>query len=207
MAFRPLPRLGCSGALVFAFVFVLLVTAVLAPWAFRIGERWTPGFWQGVGTLRTDSGDAYPLYIYFYPNFRSMSRLQLNGQRPTNGLRGTGWLCSAQGEKQLLDLSGTIYGTYLNTDGNQMGFRLLDYRQPFRINPQVRRYFDLYGRWHGPELVMEDTGGWERNFHPNSPNSKERAKVTFTWGSYWDFKKLCDTTAIPEKARIPPPRD
>jgi len=207
MAFRPLPRLGCFSALVFAFVFVLLVTAVLAPWAFRIGGRWTPEFWQGVGTLRTDSGDTYPLYIYFYPNFRSMSRLRLNGQRPTSGLRGTGWLCSAQGEKQLLDLSGTIYGTYLNTDGNQMGIRLLDYRRPFRINAQNRRYFDLYGRWHGPELVLEDTGGWERGFHPDPHNAKERAKVTFTWGSYWDFKKLCDTTAIPEKARIAPPRD
>jgi hypothetical protein len=207
MAFRPLPRLGCFGALVFAFVFVLLVTAALAPWAFHIGGRWTPGFWQGVGTLRTNSGDAYPLYIYFYPNFRSMSRLRLNGQRPTSGLRGTGWLCSAQGEKQLLDLSGTIYGTYLNTDGNQMGIRLLDFRRPFRINPQNRRFFDLYGRWHGPELVLEDTGGWERSFHPDPHNAKERAKVTFTWGSYWEFKKLCDTTAIPEKARIPPPRD
>ena len=210
MAFRPL-RLGCLGALVFGCAVVLLVTAVLAPWAFHIGGRWTPGFWQGVGTLRTDSGDAYPLYIYFYPNFRSMSRLRLNGQRPTSGLRGTGWLCSAQGEKQLLDLSGDIYGTYLNTDGNQTGFRLLDFRRPFRINPQVRRYFDLYGRWHGAELVMEDTGGWERNFHPDLQNpkeaSKERAKVTFTWGSYWDFKKLCDATAIPERARIAPPRN
>lgn len=206
MAFRPL-RLGCLGALVFGCVVVLLVTAVLAPWAFHIGGRWTPGFWQGVGTLRTESGDAYPLYIYFFPNFRSMSRLRLNGQRPTSGLGGMGWLCSAQGEKQLLDLSGTIYGTYLNTDGNQTGFRLLDYRRPFRINPQVRRYFDLYGRWRGPELVMEDTGGWERNFHPDPHDSKERAKVTFTWGSYWDFKKSCDAAAIPEKARIPPPRN
>lgn len=206
MAFRPL-RLGCLGALAFGCVVVLLVTAVLAPWAFHIGGRWTPGFWQGVGTLRNDSGDAYPLYIYFYPNFRSMSRLRLNGQRPTSGLRGMGWLCSAQGETQLLNLSGTIYGTYLNTDGNQTGFRLLDYWRPFGINPQVRRYFDLYGRWHGPELVMEDTGGWERNFHPDPHDSKEREKVTFTWGSYWDFKKLCDAAAIPEKARIPPPRN
>jgi hypothetical protein len=206
MAFRPL-RLGCFGALVFGVVVVLLVTALLAPWAFHIGERWTPGFWQGVGTLRTESGDAYPLYIYFYPNFRSMTRLRLNGQRPTSGLRGTGWLCSAQGESQLLDLSGDIYGTYLNTDGNQTAFRLLDYRHSFRINPQRRRYFDLTGRWHGPELAMQDDGGWERGFHSDPHNPKERAKVTFTWGSYGDFKKLCAAAAIPEKARIPPPRN
>jgi hypothetical protein len=111
MAFRPLRGLGCFGALAFAFVLILLVIAVLAPWAFHIGGRWTPGFWQGVGTLRTESGGAYPLYIYFHPNFRGMSHLRLNGQRPTNALRGTGWLCSAQGVTQLLDLSGDIYGT------------------------------------------------------------------------------------------------
>jgi hypothetical protein len=207
MPFRPLPRLGCFGAIVFAFILIFLMTAVLAPWSYHIGGRWTPAFWQGIGTLRTEFGDTYPLYIYFYPNFRSMTRLRLNGQRPTSGLRGMGWLCSAQGVMQRLDLTGDIYGTYLNTDGNQAGFRLLDARHYFRINAQRRRYFDLYGRWRGPELAMEDTGGWERGFHPDPHNPKERAKVTFTWGSYEDFKKLCDATPIPEKARIAAPRD
>jgi hypothetical protein len=200
-------KLGCLGGLVVGAVVVLLVTAVLAPWAFHIGGRWTAASWQGVGMLRTESGDAYPLYIFFYPNFRSMSRLRLNGQRPTSGLRGNGWLCSAQGVTQRLDVSGDIYGTYLDTDGNQTGLRLLDARRAFQINPQHRRYFDLYGRWHGPELAMEDTGSWERGFHPDPHNPKERAKVTFTAGSYADFKKLCDTTAISEKARIAPPKN
>ena len=77
-----------------------------------------------------------------------------------------GWLCSAQGVVQRLDLTGDIYGTYLNTDGNQTGIRLLDARHPFRINAQNQRYVDLYGRWHGPELVLQDDGGWERGFHP-----------------------------------------
>lgn len=148
-----------------------------------------------------------PLYVYFYPRFRGMSRLKLNGQRPTNALDGAAWLCSAQGVTQRMDLSGDIYGTYLNTDGNQMGFRLLDARRAFRINPQIRRYFDLWGRWHGPELVMQDDGGWERSFQPDPHDPKERASVTFTWGSYSDFKKLCAATAIPEKARIPLPRN
>jgi len=206
MAFR-LPKLGCFGALVLAFFVMFLVTALLAPWAFHIGGRWTPAMWQGVGMLRTESGDAYPLYVYFFPRFRGMSHLRLNGQRPTNALGGAGWLCSAQGVTQRMDLSGDIYGTYLNTDGNQMGFRLLDARRAFRINPQKRRYFDLYGRWHGTELVMQDDGGWERGFHPAPHNPKERASVTFTWAGYSDFKKLCAATAIPEKARIPLPRN
>ena len=170
-------RLGCFGGLVFAALVFVVVTAVLAPWAFHAGGRWTLGYWQGIGMLRTESGDAYPLYVYFFPNFRSMSRLKLNGQRPSSGVGGRGYLCSAQGVIQQLDLTGTMYGAYLSTDGNQTGFRLLDARHPFRINPQHRRYFDLYGRWNGAELEMQDTGGWERGFHPDPHDPKERAKV------------------------------
>jgi hypothetical protein len=207
MATRPAGKLGCFGGLLLVCVVLFLVFAVLAPWSFHIGGRRTFGFWQGIGTLRTEAGDAYPLYVYFYPGFSGMSKLRLNGQRPTNSLRGMGYLCSAQGVTQRMNLSGDIYGTYLDTDGNQTGFRLLDWRKPFRINYQYRRYFDLWGRWRGPELVMQDDGGWERGFHPDPHNSKERAKVTFTWGTYGDFKKLCGATVIPEKARIPLPRD
>jgi hypothetical protein len=207
MPSRPWQRLGCFGALVFGLVLVLALTALLAPWAYHIGGRWTPAMWWGFGKLRTTAGDEYPLFIYFFPNVRTTSRLRLNGQRPTSGLSGSGWLCSAQGVTQRLDLSGDIYGAYLNTDGNQMEIRLLDARRPFRVNPQSRRYVDLLGRWHGGELVMQDNGGWERGFHPDPHDPKERAAVTFTWGSYSDFKNLCDATAIPEKARIAPPRD
>jgi hypothetical protein len=207
MPFRALRRLGCFGALVFGFVVILAVTALLAPWAFHIGGRWTPGMWWGYGKLRTTAGDEYPIFIYFYPNFRSMSRLRLNGQRPTSGLSGMGWLCSAQGVTQRLDLTGDIYGTYLNTDGNQMGIRLLDWRRPFNLNHQYRRYVDLYGRWHGPELTLQDDGGWERGFHPDPHDAKARAAITFTWGSYSDFRDLCNATAIPENARIAPPRN
>jgi hypothetical protein len=108
---------------------------------------------------------------------------------------------------QRLDLTGDIYGTYLNTDGNQMAIRLLDARHAFRINPQHRRYVDLLGRWHGPELVMQDNGSWQRAFQPDPHNPKTRVDVTFSWGSYSGFKDLCKASAIPEKARIGPPPD
>ena len=207
MPLRLVPRLGCFGVLVFALLAPLVLTALLAPWAYHIGERWTPGTWWGYGTLRTAAGEQYPVFIYFFPFFRGMSRLRLNGQRPTSPLRGRGWLCSAQGVTQRLDLSGDIYGTYLHTDGNQMAIRLLDARQPFPINPSRRRYVDFYGRWQGSELVMQDNGSWEREFHSDPQNPKSRASVTFRWGSYSDFKNVCTATVIPEKARIPLPRN
>ncbi len=207
MAIRPARRLGCFGFLVIGPVVFFLLIALLAPWAFRIDGRWTPAYWEGVGVLQTESGDAYPLYVYFYPAFRGTSRLRLNGQRATNALRGNGWMCSAQGVTQRMDLSGDIYGTYLNTDGNQTGFTLLDARRAFQINPQHQRDFALLGRWHGPELVMQDDGSWERVFHPGPHNAQKRAKVTFTRGSYAEFKKMCDAAVIPEKERIPLPRE
>jgi hypothetical protein len=200
-------KVGCLGALVFGLIVVAVITAALAPWAFRIGGRWTPGMWQGVGKLRTAAGDEYPLYVYFFPNFRSTSRLRLNGQRPRSGLKGSGWLCSAPGQTQRLDLTGDVYGSYLTTDGNQTSFRLLDARKVFRVNPQNRRYFDLTGRWNGSDLVMQDDGGWERGFHPDPHNPKERAHVTFIWGGYSDFKKMCEMALIREKARIAPPKN
>jgi len=206
VASRPWRRLGCFGVLVFGFVLVLALTAVLAPWAFHIGGEFTPGFWSALGVLRTDAGDEYPLYITLLPDFRSMSRLHLNGQRPISGLRGMAWLCSAQGVTQRLDLTGDMYGAFFATDGNQMGFRLLDARSYFRINPQHQRYFDLYGRWHGPALEMQDNGGWEQSFHPAPHDSKARARITFTSGSYADFKNSCNATHIRAGAQIAPPR-
>ena len=204
MPSRPRFRVGCLGSLLLLILIVPAMTALLAPWAYHVGERWTPGMWWGYGTLQTKGGDKYPLFIYFFPNFRSMTRLRLNGQRPVSGLAGGAWLCSAQGVTQHMDLSGDLYGNFTTTEGDQVGLRLLDWRQPFRINPQKRRYFDLWGRWYGGELAMQDDGGWERGFHPDPHDPKERASVTFTWGSYSDFTNVCKTAVIPAKARIPP---
>lgn len=182
-----------------------ICVAALAPWAFHIGGQWTPGAWWGIGMLRTQGAFEYPLYVFLYPYFGTASRLRLNGVRSTSGLEGSGWLCSAQGVTQRLDLTGDIYGAYLSTEGKQISFRLLDARLPLQINYRHRRYFDLEGVWRGPQLVMHDDGGWERGFHPDPHDPKERATVTFSSGSFSDFKKLCSETPIPEKARIAPP--
>ena len=205
MASKPWHRLGCFSALILAALMFTLILAALAPWAFRIDGQWTLASWGGLGTLRTRGGLEYPLYIFLYPDPQSTSHLRLNGVRPSIGLHGSAWLCIAQGVTERMDLTGDIYGAYLSTDGKQMAFRLLDARRAFRINKQERRYVDFVGRWHGPELVMQDDGGWERGFHPDPHNPNERASVTFTRGSYSDLNEMCAAARIPEKARIAPP--
>ena len=66
---------------------------------------------------------TYPLYVSFYPSSR-FSRLHLDGLRPTGGLQGNGWLCTAPGTIERLWLSGTIYNGWSTTEGSLMGLRL-----------------------------------------------------------------------------------
>lgn len=56
-----------------------------------------------------------------------------------------------------------------------MQFRLLEWEilQPQR----VQGYFDLYGRWQGPELVMDDRRAWGSVFR--SGLKIEHASVTW----------------------------
>jgi hypothetical protein len=163
------------------------VVVVLDPWAFHIGGRWTPFLtWQGYGKLVTKSGSEYPLYVYFFPASH-FSRLHMDGLSPTGGVQGSAWLCTSRGETQRLTLSGTIYGGWRSTEGSLLGFRLLE---PKIIDVGQRQgYFDLVGKWQGPELVMDDRGNTVSQFR--SGLRIEHASVVLNWGSYSDFEAVC----------------
>jgi hypothetical protein len=183
-------RHGCLtslfGLLVLGVGVVYGLAAVTSPWAFHIGGRWTPLlYWSGSGKLVTKSG-TYPLYVYFFPASH-FSRLHLDGVRPTGGLQGAGWLCTSPGVMQRLKLGGTVYGGWRSTEGSLMAFRLNE-PKIFDVG-QKQGYFDLYGRWQGPELVMNDRGRWGDAFR--SGVKIEHASVTLDWGRYSDFKALC----------------
>src|SRR5215471_19268252 len=118
-------------------------------------ERRSGGFHERL--FEDDSGDTktgtYPLYVVFYPSAH-FSRLHLDGLRPTGGLQGTGSLCTSRGVVEALKLSGTVYGGWSSTNDALMEFRLLEIRV---IDVGQRQgYFDLYGRWRGTALVMDD---------------------------------------------------
>src|SRR5262249_14297721 len=58
------------------------------------------------------------------------------------------------GAVEALKLSGTVYGGWSSTNDAVMEFRLLEIRV---IDVGQRQgYFDLYGRWLGTVLVMDD---------------------------------------------------
>jgi hypothetical protein len=183
-------RRGCFanvvGLLVLAVAVVYGVVGLTSPWAFHIGGRWTPLlYWSGSGRLVTKNG-SYPLYVYFFPS-PHFSQLHVDGLRPTGGLQGSGWLCTSTGEVQYLKLSGTIFGGWRSTDDSLMDFRLND-RRVINLG-QVQGFFDLYGRWHGQELVMDDRGRTGGVFR--SGLKIEHAAVVLNWARYSDFKDMC----------------
>jgi hypothetical protein len=190
-------RSGCLSnifKLLLLCVIVFYVAVGLTnPWAFHIGGRSTPLlYWSGYGKLVTKSG-TYLLYVLVYPSAHS-SKLHLDGLRPTGGLKGTASLCAAPGVVENLKLSGTIYGGWTSTQDALMQFRLLDYKI-FDVG-QRQGYFDLYGRWRGSELVMDDRGEASGKFR--SGPKIDHASVTFDYGSISDFKNACSgSTNVP----------
>lgn len=82
--------------------------------------------WHGYGQLLKKSGAKYPLYVSLLPSSH-FSQLHLQSLRPTGGLRGSGWLCTAPGVTQRPTLSGTIYRGWRSTDGSLFAVRLLEF--------------------------------------------------------------------------------
>jgi hypothetical protein len=168
------------------------VVGVTSPWAFHIGGHWTPLlYWSGYGKLATRTG-TYPLYVLFYPSSH-FSRLHLDGLNPAGGLQGTGALCTSPGVVEALKLSGTVYGPWSSTNDGTMGFRLLEIR--VLDVGQRQGYFDLYGRWEGAVLTMDD--GDQANGLFRTGLKVEHASIRLNGGSYSDFKAACAKANVP----------
>jgi len=179
------------GVLIFGVALLYVVVATTGPWALHIGGRWTPLLsWWGSGTLRTKSGIEYPLFVYLYPSSH-FSQLHLDGLRPTGGVHGQGCLCTSPGVAQGLELTGTIYGGWSSTEGSLMNFRLLE-PKIFDVG-QGQGYFDLIGRWHGAELVMDDRGSPGHPFR--SGLRIEHASVILNGSNFWTTCKSACASA------------
>jgi hypothetical protein len=177
-----------------AFAWALLV--LLNPWALHIGGRSTPLlYWHGTGTVASKDGKTYPLYVSFWPGrpqgFHGGGRRE--GKIVSAHLGGTGWLCTAPGTIERMELSGTMYGGYTSDKNSLLDFRLLEWRKPFAINYQHRGFFDVAGTWHGQELVMDRPN--EQGIRLNSGPFIDNATVTLHWASYDEFEAAC--RAIP----------
>lgn len=186
---------GCLAKLVLllagAVVVVYVVTVVLNPWALHIGGRSTPLlYWHGTGTVVAKGGKAYPLYISFWPG-----KPQRHGGGRREGklwsadLNGTGWLCTAPGSVERMDMSATMYGGYSSTGDSLFAFRLLEWRKPFAISYQHRGFFDMAGTFQGPSLVLNRPN--EQGVPFQSGMLIDKATATLHFGSYSEFEAAC----------------
>ena len=187
---------GClTKLLLLVVVGVVLAWALIValnPWALHIGGRSTPLlYWHGAGTVLAKGGKALPLYVSFWPGrpggFHGGGRRE--GKTVSARLDGTGWLCTAPGVVEVMELSGTMYGGYTNDSSSLLDFRLLERRRPFAINYQRRGFFDLAGMWRGGELVMNRPN--EQGIPFKSGLLIDNAVVTLRWAGYEEFETAC----------------
>jgi hypothetical protein len=191
---------GCLTKLVLtlgaALVFVWAFTALLNPWALHIGGRSTPLlYWHGSGTLLSKDGKTYPLYVMFFPTRPGGTHGggRREGKTVSARVGGTAWLCVSPGSMQKMNVSGTMYGGYASAEESLFDFRILEWRNPFAINPQRRGFFDIAGQFHGPDLVMDRPN--EQGIPLKSGPFIDHATVTLRWGNYEDFEAVCRSEA------------
>ena len=189
-------RRGCLGCLGQLFLLlglgvalVYVVAAITNPWSFHIGGRPTPLLtWFGEGALYTKDGNSYPMFVSLMPASH-FSRLRLDGLRPTGGVRGSACLCTPQGPLSL-KLGGTIYGGWRSTDDALIDFRLNE-RTIFDWGQARAGYFDLYGRFRGQDLVLDDRGRYSGAMR--SGLRIQGASVTLRWRPFFTCKSACDS--------------
>jgi len=144
--------------------------------------------------MRSKDGKTYPLYISFFPGRPGRHN---GGRREGKGwsadLSGEGWLCTAPGQVQRMNLSGTMFGGYTSDANSLLSFRLLEWRKAFSINYQHRGFFDLAGTWHGQELVLDRSN--EQGIRLNTGPFIDNATATLYWSSYADFESACNALA------------
>jgi len=186
------PR-GCLANLALLVVaglaFMWVLTVALNPWALHIGGRSTPLlYWHGSGIVTSKDGKTYPMYITFWPGrpqgFSGGGRRE--GKLVSAHLSGDGWLCIAPGNVERMQLSGTVYGGYTSSADSLFDFRLLEWRKPFNINYQNRGFFDVAGKWQGPDLVL--TRPNKQGIKLNTGPFIDNARVTLSWSTYDEFE-------------------
>jgi hypothetical protein len=184
---------------IFAGAFLLLVTAVFAPWGFYLGGHFHPlPYWQGWGRTNVASaGGEYVLFARVEPTARG-SKMYL-----TTNLSGIAYLCTPNGERYRLSLSGSMPRHLpLDTLGQPIHLHLSNapgWKTHFLTDR--RPYLDFYGKWGDRQLVLDDHQTLSKTFLPDGtlykangpdhPAGKEITHVTLQEGSYDDFEAAC----------------
>lgn len=180
-------------ALVIAF---FVIEIAVNPWTFHIGDRFTPLMtWDGYGTVQASNGGHYLL-------FTSLQGAALDSACSFTGcqtLRGSARICTERGSTYTLQLTGSVHARW-STDGAKTSIEL----RSVKSGPLPRGWvISLAGSWHGPRLVVADTGSSFTGVltprgiirHTASAAGAGRVSVTLRYGSSAAFGQACRALA------------
>jgi hypothetical protein len=180
-----------------ALVIALFVIEIgLNPWTFHIGDRFTPlTVWDGYGTVRASNGGRYVLF----------TRLQGAGLSSAcrftrcQTLRGSAKICTERGSTYTLQLLGSVHAWW-TTDGASTSLDLKDVKSgPLPAGSVI----SFKGSWHGPRLVVADTGSSLTKVftprgvvrHTAATPGAGHASVILRYGSSAAFDQACRALA------------
>lgn len=159
--------LGCLGkcfvVLLAGVVLFMVIQAVLGPYAYFYGGHFhIYGGWQGQGWIHDPAaGGDYFLWLRIDPSTKAYRK---------SDLKGTGILCTPNGERYRLILRGDLPRTVpVNTIGLPLsiGLHYRPYLYNFvRYDPRPSLAF--WGAFQDRKLVLEDRGSLINNFGPDA---------------------------------------
>lgn len=181
--------MGCLTSLAVIILLAITMTAIISPWAFYIGGRFTPlNTWEGYGKLHSSTGADYGLFLHLGEYSRRRSRRNLTGSAA---------LCTPQGIVYNYSLDGRIESVWLFTEAKNTSLSLSSPK-----NEPIKSGFELHGRWENGGLVLSDQGSMGKPFHADgsldprgrytfAPLKGEHAEGTIAFGRRFDFEELC----------------
>jgi hypothetical protein len=198
----PRPRkkgLGCLSSLVLLLLLgLILISAIdlaFEPWIYVVGGRvrLLP-VWQGIGVVQAPSG-PYRIYVWFSPA-PSGSRIL-----PSTSIKGSGYVCTPQGQRYSLRVTGGASGRIWKDMDGQM-FHISAHHQPilWQFTRDWRPWLSFSGRWVGPDLVMSDDASIAHAFQPDGALKPDDGRwhpktgalpITLTEAGWWPGGANC----------------
>src|SRR5512133_236419 len=187
--------LGCFSGILVIFVLgsggMLGIDALVAPWSFYLGGKFhIIPYWQCCGRMHTKSSGDSLLFVHLaYPGPAKYHAY----------MSGNGELCTPRGERIQLRL-GANMDKNIGTDLEGQPIWIYMYHRPrFWSNPDRRPSFDLHGKWHNPDIVMNDGGTLLTEFAPDAtlyagpkrPARNEVLQLTLKQGSHDEYDAAC----------------
>jgi hypothetical protein len=186
-------------------VLILVVAALCVyilptPWAFHMGNRFSPlGEWDGYGPVQASDGGHYLLQVHLrggIVNDHGHGHCSLFG---CDSLVGSAQLCTQGGQHYSFGLSGAVHGWY-TTNGSATSIELTG-GSPKRLPGGSVVAF--HGTWHGAELPIADSGSsFSEAFTPagairttTSATDTGTARGTLRPGSVDSFDAACRVLA------------